>query len=62
MDITVKRVSHYKDVKVKLDNTTVELGLMDEEECMALARKLKETISDLIDDRDKTKEFLTSEE
>ena len=62
MKIDVRRVSPYKDVTVELDNTKVCLGLMNEDECMELARTLKVAIQDLIDNRDKCKEFLENED
>jgi hypothetical protein len=62
MEISVKRISKYKDVEVTLDNTRVALGLMDEEEAMKLARTLKVAIQDLIDDRDECKAFLENDD
>jgi len=62
MDITVRKVSKYKDVEVVLDNTKVALGLHDEDECMKLARTLKVAIQDLFDDRDKCQTFLECDE
>lgn len=59
MKINVKKVGPYKEVNVSIDNTSIDLnGLMDSEQCMTLARVLKEAIQDLIDGRDESKRFL----
>ena len=49
MQIKARDVSKYKDIEVTINNTTVELGLHNKDECMELAKTFKEAIYDLLD-------------
>ena len=46
---------NYKDVEVKIDNSTISMGLLNREECLDLARELKDAMYHLLNDADYTK-------
>lgn len=50
MEFDIRRIAKYREVTVKSDETTIALGLHDDEERMALAKTLKDAIRDLLDD------------
>jgi hypothetical protein len=62
MEIVVRRVTNYKNVEVKEGQTTIDFGLCSPDECLEIAKVLKAGIEHLIDDQEKCKEFLTSDE
>jgi hypothetical protein len=62
MEINVRRVTAYKNVELKEGQTTIDFGLCSPDECLALAKVLKAGIEKLIDDDEKCKEFLTTDE
>lgn len=52
MDIQVRRTGKYREVTVEINNVKVDMGLLNQEECLALARRLKAGISDVLGDDD----------
>ena len=49
-EIRVKQLAKYKDVELVVDfDTKISLGLMDDKECMALAKTLKSAILYLLE-------------
>ena len=47
MEITVRRISNYIEIKIIEGNTTIETGLLDEDEQKALVQNLQEVIDDI---------------
>ncbi len=60
MEITVRKYCKYRDVKVKLDNATIDLGFHDDSDRKALAQQLKTAIGDLLEP-DEVKELMAEE-
>lgn len=52
MKIEVRRTHPFRDVAIVDGNTRIELGLLNQDECMTLAKELKDGISDLLGDDD----------
>lgn len=48
MKIDIDQNSIYKDVRVRIDNSTIELGLLNEDECMELAKTLDYAVYKLV--------------
>ena len=61
MEIITRKAIRYKDVSIKEGNTLIEMGLLDEDECMELAKQLKITIEQLIGPEE-FKTLMTSDE
>lgn len=51
MDFTIRSVYPYLDVKVDIDSTSIDLGLLDKHERWDLASKLINAASDLTEER-----------
>jgi len=47
MDIIVRKITPYKEVTIITGTTTVDLGMMDADECKVLADKFQAAIDDL---------------
>ena len=62
MQIKVHNSYPYKDVTIKEDSTTIELGLLNKAECRKLAAVFKEAIGDLIPDNEERAKFLSEDE
>ena len=50
MDLKIRWVDKYADVTVREGGTVIEMGLLDEEERIALARALEEAADELTAD------------
>lgn len=48
MNINVRPVSNYRNVTVTVENTKVDLGMLDPDQCMELAIHLRAAITDLL--------------
>ena len=48
MDITVRRVPPYVECKISDGNTTLDLGLLDEEEALDIVREFISAAEDLL--------------
>jgi hypothetical protein len=50
MKFNIRRVHNYFDVSVEADNTKIDLGMMDEQECANFAEQLRQTADDICPD------------
>lgn len=41
MELLARKVGDYLDVKVKLSDAVIDLGLLDKDECLILARQFE---------------------
>jgi hypothetical protein len=48
MNIIVRKVDHYREVKISCDGTTIDLGLLSEDEYRGLARQFMDAASKLL--------------
>lgn len=61
-EIRIRQLAKYKDVELVVDfDTKISLGLMDDTECMALAKTLKSAILYLLEN-DQYRELMSEDE
>jgi|WetSurMetagenome_2_1015567.scaffolds.fasta_scaffold706440_1 hypothetical protein len=49
MEIDIRRASKYKDVTIVQGNTVISMGLLDDQECLELAKSFKQAIYELLE-------------
>jgi hypothetical protein len=52
MEIVIRRISKYRGATIVSGSTTIDLGLLDDQECLELAKNFKQAIYELLESKE----------